>query len=181
MVALQMSFLPPSPRVRHALNSTNRWKSDRVLYYDTDSVVYTWKPGETEAALGDYLGDMSNELDEDDYIEEFISAGAKNYGYVTAKVKSCVKVKGFSLNVRRMAQLNYEVMKQNILDEILHPLPEKNGYHQPPAFCPQLRQEKDKNGNTNQIVSTRVLISESWTARHVDRFLTDTKDQNKTI
>lgn len=95
---------------------------DRVLYYDTDSVVYTWKPGETEVALGDYLGDIINELDEDDYIVEFISAGAKNYGYVAAKVKSCVKVKGFSLNVRRMAQLNYEVMKQNILDEIPHPL-----------------------------------------------------------
>ncbi|PFX20986.1 putative DNA polymerase [Stylophora pistillata] len=53
-----------------------------------------------------------------------ISAGAKNYGYVTAQGKSCVKVKGFSLNARGIAQLNYEVMKQNILDEIRHPLDE---------------------------------------------------------
>ena len=79
---------------------------DRVLYYDTDSAVYKWKPGESEIALGDYLGDMTNELEEGDYIVEFISAGAKNYGYVTAKGKSCVKVKGFPLNVRGMAQLN---------------------------------------------------------------------------
>ena len=39
---------------------------DLVLYYDTDSVVYKWKPGESEIALGDYLGDMTNELDEGD-------------------------------------------------------------------------------------------------------------------
>ncbi|XP_022807361.1 uncharacterized protein LOC111344403 [Stylophora pistillata] len=95
---------------------------ERVLYYDTDSVVYKWKPGETEIALGDYLGDMTNELDQRDHIVEFISAGAKNYGYVTAQGKSCIKVKGFSLNVRGMAQLTYDVMKQDILDEIRHPL-----------------------------------------------------------
>ncbi|PFX14055.1 hypothetical protein AWC38_SpisGene21823 [Stylophora pistillata] len=91
---------------------------DRVLYYDTDSVVYKWKPGESEIALGDYLADMTNELDEGDNNVEFISAGAKNYGYLTAHGKCCVKVKGFSLNVRGMVQLNYEIMKQNILDEI---------------------------------------------------------------
>lgn len=98
---------------------------DRVLYYDTDSVVYKWKPGESEIAFGDYLGDMTNELEEEgDYIVEFISAGVKNYGYVTAKGKSCVKVKGCSLNVRGLAQLNYEVMKNNLPDEIQHPLDE---------------------------------------------------------
>ena len=45
---------------------------DRVLYYDTDSVIYTWKPGQTKIPLGDYLGDMTNELDEGDYIVEFV-------------------------------------------------------------------------------------------------------------
>ena len=61
---------------------------DRVLYYDTDSVIYTWKPGQTEIELGDYLGDMTNELDNGDFIVEFISAGAKNYGYQTKNGKS---------------------------------------------------------------------------------------------
>ncbi|PFX12657.1 putative DNA polymerase [Stylophora pistillata] len=99
-------------------------KEDCVLYYDTDSVLYRWRPGESEIPLGDYLGDMTNELDADDYIMEFISAGAKNYGYVTHQGKCCVKVKGFSLNVRGMQQLNYDVMKVNIIDEIQHPLDE---------------------------------------------------------
>lgn len=56
---------------------------DQVLYYDTDSVIYSCKPGQTTIALGDYLGDMTSELNEDDYITEFVSGGAKNYGYLT--------------------------------------------------------------------------------------------------
>ena len=98
---------------------------DRVLYYDTDSVIYTWKPGQTEIPLGDYLGDMTNELDEKVYIIEFVSRGAKNYGYATKHRKIVRKVHGFSLHVRDAKQLNYQIMKQNILDEILGPQDER--------------------------------------------------------
>ncbi|CAH3124157.1 unnamed protein product [Pocillopora meandrina] len=91
---------------------------DRVLYYDTDSVIYTWKPGQTEIPLGDYLGDMTNELDEGDYIVEFVSGGAKNYGYATKHGKIVCKVRGFSLNVRGAKQFNYQ-------DEILDPQDER--------------------------------------------------------
>ena len=28
---------------------------DRALYYDTDSVIYHWQPGQAEIPLGDYL------------------------------------------------------------------------------------------------------------------------------
>ena len=40
--------------------------------------IYTWRPEQTEIELGDYLGDMTNELDESDYIIEFVSGGTKN-------------------------------------------------------------------------------------------------------
>ena len=83
--------------------------------YDTHSVTSTWKPSQSEIPLGDYLGDMTNELDDGDYITEFVSGGAKNYGYVTKQGKTVCKVRGFSLNVRGSLQLNYEVMKNNIL------------------------------------------------------------------
>ena len=59
---------------------------------------------------------MTNELDEGDYIVEFVSGGAKNYGYATKHGKIVCKVRGFSLNVRGAKQLNYQVMKQNILE-----------------------------------------------------------------
>ena len=98
---------------------------DQVLYYDTDSVIYSCKPGQTTIALGNYLGDMTSELNEDDYITEFVSGGAKNYGYLSKQGKSCCNVRGFTLNSRGSQYLNYEVMKQNVLEEITDPLDEE--------------------------------------------------------
>ncbi|XP_078364222.1 uncharacterized protein LOC144648571 [Oculina patagonica] len=98
---------------------------ERALYFDTDSVIYSWKPGESDISLGDFLGDMTNELDDGDYITEFVSGGPKNYGYQTKNNKICCKVRGFTLNVRGSNQLNYHVMRQNVLEEIINPLEER--------------------------------------------------------
>ena len=89
----------------------------QVLYYDTDSVIYKWSRGLPKLETGDYLGDLKDEL-EGDHIEEFVSGGAKNYGYKTAGGKVECKVRGFTLNVRGMKVLNYESMKKTILDEL---------------------------------------------------------------
>ena len=35
---------------------------ERVLYYDTDSVVYVHEPGKPDPPLGDYLGELTDEL-----------------------------------------------------------------------------------------------------------------------
>ena len=94
----------------------------QVLYFDTDSVIYSYKPGQVDIPLGDYLGEMTNELDDDDFITTFTSAGPKNYGYKTHQDKVCCKVRGFSLNIRGAQQLNYDVMEQNLLDELEQPL-----------------------------------------------------------
>lgn len=55
---------------------------ERVLYYDTDSVIYKWRPGQVEIPLGSVLGDFADEV-EGDSIIEFARGGAKNYGYET--------------------------------------------------------------------------------------------------
>ena len=70
---------------------------DRVLYYDTDSVIYKTKRGQEKLPLGPYLGQFMDELDGDSIVE-FCSGGAKNYGYLTKKGKVECKVRGFSLN-----------------------------------------------------------------------------------
>ena len=87
----------------------------QVLYYDTDSVIYSWKEGQCRIETGDYLGDMTDELDGDDIVE-FVSGGAKNYGYKTSGDKFECKVRGFTLNVRGREKLNYGSMKQYILN-----------------------------------------------------------------
>ena len=95
---------------------------DRVLYYDTDSIIFLQDEGQPNPVLGDYLGDFTSELDPDDYITEFVSAGPKNYGYQTKLGHVECKVRGFRLNSEGKSQLNYNVMRQNVLDEIQKPL-----------------------------------------------------------
>lgn len=89
----------------------------QVLYYDTDSIIYKWRPGQPSIQIGDYLGQWKDEL-ENDIITEFVSGGAKNYAYITREGKTECKVRGFTLNVRGSNILNFQSMKQNILEEL---------------------------------------------------------------
>ena len=93
---------------------------ERVLYFDADSVIYTKKPAESSIPTGNYLGEFTNELDEGDHITEFVAAGPKNYAYETFKENQCCKVRGFTLNARGQKILNFNSMKNLVLDEILN-------------------------------------------------------------
>ena len=95
---------------------------ERVIYYDTDSIIYWTDETQATPVLGDYLGDFTSELGNDDYIVEFVSGGPKNYGYQTKLGHVECKVRGFRLNSEGKSQLNYNVMRQNVLDEIQKPL-----------------------------------------------------------
>ena len=96
---------------------------EQVLYFDTDSVIYAHQPGQPQVENGDYLGDLTDELDHGDHIVDFTSGGPKNYGYTTRQGKVECKVRGFTLsNVRGSQQLNYTILKQNVLDELTDPL-----------------------------------------------------------
>ena len=84
---------------------------ERVLYYDTDSVIYVHQPDKPDPPLGDYLGDLTDELDAGDYITTFISGGPKNYAYVTNNGKSETKIRGITLNYAATRKLNSSVMR----------------------------------------------------------------------
>jgi len=96
---------------------------ERVLYYDTDSVIYLEEEGHPNPVLDDYLGEFTSELDPDDTIEEFVSGGPKNYGYKTKNGHVECKVRGFRLSSEGKTQVNYnyDVMRPNVLDEIQKP------------------------------------------------------------
>ena len=95
---------------------------EQVLYFDTDSIVYAWKPGQPSLPLGNYLGEFTDELEGGDIIVEFAAAGPKNYGYRTKKGKVECKVRGFRLNARGQEQLNFDVLRDNVKEEVQHPL-----------------------------------------------------------
>ena len=86
---------------------------DRILYFDTDSIIFVSREGEYEPELGDFLGQFTNEIDKSkgNYIEEFVSAGPKNYSYkLDTGVTNCT-VKGFNLNHVASTQITFESIK----------------------------------------------------------------------
>ena len=118
---------------------------NRVIYYDTDSVVFLENsddPNQVQPQLGNYLGDFTDECDPGDYIIEFVSGGPKNYGYVTKNGKVECKVRGFRLNAEGKAQLNYNIMRDNVLAEIKNPL-DKPREHQVIKSYQIMRNAKD--------------------------------------
>ena len=97
---------------------------EQVLYFDTDSIIYRWRPHQPMIQTGYMLGEMKDELD-GDFIKEFVCGGPKNYGYKTQQGKSECKIRGFTLNARGAAVLNFQTMKNNILAELNNPLEDR--------------------------------------------------------
>ena len=84
---------------------------ERVLYYDTDSVIYVHEPSKPDPPLGNYLGDLTDELDPGDYITTFVSGGPKNYAYITNNGKPQIKIRGITLDYAANKKLNLNVMR----------------------------------------------------------------------
>lgn len=112
---------------------------DRVLYYDTDSVIYIKKATQSCLPRGEALGDMTNELEpvevegemKEIYCSAFVSGGPKNYAlelcfrnedgsippYAERRVSHFKTViRGFSLSKEAQKVLNFEQMAQIVLN-----------------------------------------------------------------
>ena len=68
--------------LKRAFTCTNLHEA-RVLYFDTDSVIYKTHKGQEELPLGTLLGEFTSESRQDENITTFVSAGPKNYAYET--------------------------------------------------------------------------------------------------
>ena len=86
---------------------------ERVLYVDTDSMIFISDPNLYEPQTGKYLGQLTNEINEKDgkHIIEFVSAGPKNYCYKLDGGKTKALVKGFALNNTSSKQINFESIR----------------------------------------------------------------------
>jgi hypothetical protein len=84
----------------------------RVVYHDTDSIIFSAKEGEYFPPLGDHLGELTNELKPGQWITEFVSCGPKNYSFLLNTGENVCKVKGFSLNFQNGQIVNFEKMKE---------------------------------------------------------------------
>lgn len=71
--------------------------------------------------MGDNLGDLTNELSKSDgnYIVEGVFAGPKNYSYKTNNGTTKCVVKGFSLSYITSLKLNFDSLKQIVIEDRL--------------------------------------------------------------
>lgn len=92
---------------------------ERVIYHDTDSIIYIEQEGQYNPKLGNNLGDLTNEISINDggYISEIVCPGPKNYAYKTASGKTKCVVKGFTLNYQSSISLNFDVIKDMVLNK----------------------------------------------------------------
>ena len=83
---------------------------EKILYMDTDSMIFISRPNEYEPKTGKYLGQLTNEIDskKGNFISKFVSAGPKNYSYTLDSGKSCALVKGFALNNTSVEKINFD-------------------------------------------------------------------------
>jgi hypothetical protein len=72
---------------------------ERVLYFDTDSIIYQHDDSQFNPTIVNSLGGWTDELGGDHFVK-YMSGGLKNYAYETRGGKSVCKVKGLTLNYR---------------------------------------------------------------------------------
>lgn len=91
---------------------------ERLLYCDTDSVIYSTKKHEESLPLGNYLGQLTNEIPSG-YMVEFVCSGPKCYAFKVVDKRhrnyTVVKCKGFSLSARTCKKINFTSMKKMVL------------------------------------------------------------------
>lgn len=93
----------------------------RVLYHDTDSIIYEHSPTEYNIPSGKYLGEWEDETGGLPIVK-FVSTGPKCYTYVIKENEETfvehTKVKGITLTSYNTDLINYNAMCELVKDEM---------------------------------------------------------------
>ena len=84
--------------------------NERVIYFDTDSVIYEWNKNLYNIPDGKYLGEWEDEC-KGKPITEFVSIGPKSYSY-KYDGKTNTKFKGFTLNYENGKKITFDSIKE---------------------------------------------------------------------
>ena len=89
---------------------------EKVLYFDTDSIIYV-DDGTKTVNTGDMLGDMTDELS-GKVITNFVSTGPKSYSFKYGDNNEKSAIKGFTLNHENSSILNHDSMCKIVKKQI---------------------------------------------------------------
>ena len=89
---------------------------EKVLYFDTDSIIYV-DDGTKTVKTGDMLGDMTDELSGKG-ITNFVSTGPKSYSFKYGDNDEKSAIKGFTLNHENSSILNHNSMSKIVKKQI---------------------------------------------------------------
>lgn len=104
------------------IDSIEQVRSGRVLYADTDSCIFVHREEDPEITLGNYLGELTDELESYPGFSCYhgIFPGPKSYALKLRKMKDdgtyeekqIVKNKGVTMNYEASKTLNADVMQE---------------------------------------------------------------------
>jgi len=133
----------------------------RVLYHDTDSIIYEYIPEEYNIQLGEYLGDWTCETDGKP-IDEFVSPGAKSYSYKVNKKVKDTKMKGITLNYNNGLRIHFDSMVELV-----------NGEKEKLITTENIRFNKDKEDPSTLITVPMIKdVSMTMDKRNMDGYWT---------
>ena len=92
---------------------------EKVLYFDTDSIIYA-DDGTKNVKTGDILGDMTDEISGKG-ITNFVSTGPKSYSFKYGSNEEKSPIKGFTLSHKNSSILNHDCMSKIVKKQIRQP------------------------------------------------------------
>ena len=90
--------------------------NEKVLYFDTDSIIYT-DDGTKNIETGDMLGDMTDKISGKG-ISSFASTGLKSYSFKYGDNEQKSTIKGFTLNHENNNLLNHDSLSKIVKKQI---------------------------------------------------------------
>lgn len=99
---------------------------DRVLYHDTDSVIYIYDPTKDNIPTGDIWGEWDEEkVSKNGNIEAFIGLGAKSYALKTRDGPDLIKLKGLTIKHAHRHTINFEELEKLIFNHDTVQIPQR--------------------------------------------------------
>jgi hypothetical protein len=89
--------------------------SDRVIYCDTDSIIYEYDKSKYNVVEGDCLGEW--ELEDNGDLKEVYALAPKTYGYTSINGKQSYKCKGITLNYGNKTHFTFDKLKTLIVGD----------------------------------------------------------------